>query len=469
LSGDANRYAQLNEEEVAPGENGTFTLSLKVPTSPGPYSEVATPIMEGGDWLEGKEIRFSLIVYNPSNQADLVDMSDETTFTPGEKKYIWVELENIGDWTWSADDFSGGSVHHPDIHVTTGTLKESTVEVGETGTMEFYVTAPEKAGKYMIYVRPHLNGSNLTTRHIPFRFTVEEEEIDETGVDQEIIRVKLSYDSAESGSPVISADGDFSVEVEGESVMELSAGEEVEVRFSGDQYQLVAEDSATVVDSYPRFVPEEDDTILELVSYDNPPSWSSTSDNLYRGILEVRSDEETLIVINELPMDSYLKGVAESTNSQPHEKQKAMAILARTYARYYLEKAEKFPGEPYDASDDPSVFQKYLGYRMEDRAPTWVSAVEETSGMVVTYNGELVKTPYFSSTDGTATKSAEEVWGWTNTPYLVSVPDPLCESTAFSGHGVGLSGCGATAAAEAGSTYDEIIKYYYTGVEIEVE
>ena len=93
-------------------------------------------------------------------------------------------------------------------------------------------------------------------------------------------------------------------------------------------------------------------------------------------------------------------------------------------------------------------------------------AVTETDGMVVTYDDELVKTPYFNSTDGTATKSAEEVWGWTDTPWLVSVEDPLCDGDAVSGHGVGLSGCGAEAAAENGSTYDEIIYYYYTDVEI---
>ena len=37
----------------------------------------------------------------------------------------------------------------------------------------------------------------------------------------------------------------------------------------------------------------------------------------------------------------------------------------------------------------------------------------------------------------------------------------------LNGHGVGLSGHGATMAAEAGYKAKEIIQYYYTGVEIE--
>jgi stage II sporulation protein D len=42
----------------------------------------------------------------------------------------------------------------------------------------------------------------------------------------------------------------------------------------------------------------------------------------------------------------------------------------------------------------------------------------------------------------------------------------MCISSAFSGHGVGLSGCGATALANQGKTFQEIIKYYYQGTEI---
>jgi stage II sporulation protein D len=51
---------------------------------------------------------------------------------------------------------------------------------------------------------------------------------------------------------------------------------------------------------------------------------------------------------------------------------------------------------------------------------------------------------------------------------LVSVSDSQCTSTdgTFWGHGVGLSGCGAETLAEEGKTFEEIIKTYYTGVEI---
>ena len=69
------------------------------------------------------------------------------------------------------------------------------------------------------------------------------------------------------------------------------------------------------------------------------------------------------------------------------------------------------------------------------------------------------------SADG-KTLSAQEVWGWTNTPYLQSVDDPYCTGLTRQGHGVGMSGCGSEGMAKDGKGYEEIIKYYYQGVEI---
>jgi len=181
----------------------------------------------------------------------------------------------------------------------------------------------------------------------------------------------------------------------------------------------------------------------------------------------VLEDDGKLVVINELPIEDYLKGLAEApTQEELIEKAKAITVAARTYAIFYTDpNNRKFPGKLYDGNDDPAVFQYYLGYEFEKRAPSVVKAVDETQGVVVTYKGQIVKTPYFSSSDG-RTRSAEEVFGWTHTPYLQSVPDPYCEGKELRGHGVGLSGCGAEGAAKDGKTYIQILKYYYQDVRI---
>jgi len=470
LSGaNKTQFATLVEDVVEPGKTGTFKLSLKAPFTGGTYTETLVPVMEGVGGLKGNAISFNVAVYSSGTQATVKAMSEDTIFTPGETKEIWITLENSGAQTWTSAQFSVGKIHHSSIGVTKPALKKNTVAPGSTGDITFSITAPTKPGTYFVYLVPRLNKQNLMSKNIKFQFTVVASGGD-VALDSQDIRVKLSFDPAEDGNPVITANGPFEVYVGGKSFLELESGDEVEVRYSEGNYQMVSNAQTWVDDDYPQFIAKNSTTILKIENYENHPSWNaSLNDNQFRDTLEIRydSDESKLIAINELSMKYYLRGVGESTESEPVEKQKAMAVIARTYAQYYIEKDQKFPGKPYQANDDPDVFQKYLGYGYEIRAPHWVEAVTNTQGRVVTYNGILVKTPYFSSTDGTATKSAQEVWGWTDTPYLVSVPDPLCTtSTSFSGHGVGLSGCGATAAANAGKTYVEILKYYYTGVEV---
>lgn len=206
--------------------------------------------------------------------------------------------------------------------------------------------------------------------------------------------------------------------------------------------------------------------ILELVNFENRPAWNkSLNDNLFRGVVEVQKVSGKLKVINELPLEDYLKGIAEVSNGDPKEKIKTIIILARSYAKYYRDTGMKFPGKPYHLDDNPDHTQKYVGYGLELRSPNITAAVLETKGKIVTFQGKPVITPYFNQSDG-RTRSAQEVWGWTNAPYLKSVPDAFCGTTQLKGHGVGLSGCGATELAKSGKTAEEIIKYYYEGVEI---
>ncbi|HJN85105.1 MAG TPA: hypothetical protein QF873_02190, partial [Patescibacteria group bacterium] len=71
---------------------------------------------------------------------------------------------------------------------------------------------------------------------------------------------------------------------------------------------------------------------------------------------------------------------------------------------------------------------------------------------------------YFSRSDG-RTRSWKSVWG-REVPYAQSVSVPCEVGRVKWGHGVGLSAGGALCMADDGSTYDEILKYFYTGVEL---
>jgi peptidoglycan hydrolase-like amidase len=192
--------------------------------------------------------------------------------------------------------------------------------------------------------------------------------------------------------------------------------------------------------------------------------------NRFRGVIECTVIDGSLVLINELPLESYVRGLSEEPDTEPGEKQKAFAIAARTYAAWYMEEDHrKFPGKPYDGSDSPAEFQAYGGLVFEENNPLWVSAVEATANQTLQYRGQLIKPPYFSVSDG-RTRSPAEV-GWKNFPFaevFTSKSDPWCEGMTLRGHGVGMSGCGAEAQANEGKTFMEILQYYYPGTEISV-
>jgi SpoIID/LytB domain protein len=95
-------------------------------------------------------------------------------------------------------------------------------------------------------------------------------------------------------------------------------------------------------------------------------------------------------------------------------------------------KNRKFNTNLYDGSDDPDVFQKYLGYSYELRSPNVSRLVDITRGQVITYSGKLIKPWYHSSSDGRTLSALEycQNAGSSNcvdTPYLQSVSDPGSE------------------------------------------
>ncbi|OGJ58201.1 hypothetical protein A2947_02015 [Candidatus Peribacteria bacterium RIFCSPLOWO2_01_FULL_54_110] len=202
----------------------------------------------------------------------------------------------------------------------------------------------------------------------------------------------------------------------------------------------------------------------------------------YSGTLECRVLDSALVLINELPLEDYLLGLAEEPDTEPHEKQKAFAIAARSYAAHYMDDGnrpgstslgtttgyKKFPGMPYDGSDDPAVFQAYEGLTFAEKNPDWVRAVRETAGKVLTKNEDILRAAYFSSDDGRTRSPAEA--GWTDFPHAEafgSKPDPWCRGLPNAGHGVGMSGCGARGQAEEWKSAEEILRYYYPGTVIQ--
>jgi len=280
-------------------------------------------------------------------------------------------------------------------------------------------------------------------------------------VTQGTVRVHIGFTGS---APIISSSEPFQLDAGNVSHV-FSANEKVAITSSGNSYSVTGPSFSQVLSSPPRFVTTTHSGIMRIDNFERRPEWDTKlNDNEFRGILEVRNEG----VINEIGIEDYLKGMAETPNSEPMEKKKAIIVAARTYAVYYstIGKGKKFPGKPYDLDDDPEHTQKYRGYGVEKRSPNSVKSVNDTKGIVVKYLGRIVLAPYFSTSNG-QTLSAREAWGWQDAPYLPAVDDPYCAGMTRNGHGVGMSGCGALGMANKGNTYDQILKYYYKGVTLD--
>ncbi|MDR0608397.1 MAG: hypothetical protein LBG52_08975 [Candidatus Peribacteria bacterium] len=142
------------------------------------------------------------------------------------------------------------------------------------------------------------------------------------------------------------------------------------------------------------------------------------------------------VVINQLPFMEYLKGVVETNDQESLEKNNVMALIAKNYALFYLEKKNLHPNIPasssYAAIDSPEMFQKYVGAGAEKTLKKRSQALEATKNQVILYAGTLPILPYFSCSAG-FTRSAKEKRGRQDTPYLDAVYD-FSSCPIFEGH-----------------------------------
>jgi stage II sporulation protein D len=133
------------------------------------------------------------------------------------------------------------------------------------------------------------------------------------------------------------------------------------------------------------------------------------------GRLEVRRGDAGLLLVNALPLESYLVGTLgrEMSASWPAAALRAQAVVSRTYA---LHQRLRAAGAPFDLRGDTRG-QVYGGAGAES-APVR-AAVEATRGEILTWQGEPILAAFHSASGG-RTASAAEVWGGP-LPYLVSL------------------------------------------------
>ena len=140
--------------------------------------------------------------------------------------------------------------------------------------------------------------------------------------------------------------------------------------------------------------------------------------SLYPGDIEFIAKGGNVQIVVHVYMEDYMRGVLpyEMDNSFPLEALKAQAVAARTYAL----KKMSAQAATYDVVDTTSD-QVYNGTPSGNER--CAQAVQETSGIVGTVNGEYMAS-YYTASNGGQTESVANAWGSGSYSYLTIKDDP---------------------------------------------
>jgi stage II sporulation protein D len=219
-----------------------------------------------------------------------------------------------------------------------------------------------------------------------------------------VIRVNLR-----SGQSAIklSCPNDYTVQGTG-AASTIPGGTTATTTHTSSGYRVVAGSLRKTFTAAPTFTPSAGS--LRLIT-----KTDLGDDGAYRGKIKVVYSGG-LMMINHVPLESYLRGVVphEVSPSWPRESLKAQACAARAFAL-----GSKQPSKAWDVYCDVRD-QAYAGVGIEDSRTD--AAVRGTAGVCPTYDGKPIVATYFSCSGG-HTESVQYVWGGT-LAYLKGVSDP---------------------------------------------
>jgi stage II sporulation protein D len=144
----------------------------------------------------------------------------------------------------------------------------------------------------------------------------------------------------------------------------------------------------------------------------------------YTGDIDIWKGNNGLYIVNELPIEEYVKDVvaAEVSPDWDMESLKAQAVVSRTYALYQ----KRMNGNSIYHIASSVIHQVYKGNNPDVRVSY---AVSQTQGEVLTYNGKTIEA-FYHSTCGGMTENPEDVFG-KSYPYLKSL-ESSCELSPYS-------------------------------------
>lgn len=519
----SDQPARLEEERVAPGGKGHIYFTFDAPEKTGVYREVFWLAAENTAWIPGGQFAVVIEVVAeaetptptatvepaPEAIADpateglsamlLLRSAKTVTARGGEAVSFRVGIKNTGTKTWGKrqirlPDISLASSEADTYHTSWSSATQlavndnGTVAPGALDFIDFTFSAPRTQGAHVVRYQLAVDDVKVPDFYIdiPVEVTSNAPEVIKAptrpGAEPNV-QASYKYDAPlmlRVGVLIVDEETDWEVDISCATdwelrdinnalLGELPAGKSVSAFYKNGRYHFDRGQGLEQSTYALRFVPKVPNAVCTVENFDRRVTRDYThADNTFRNVLELHYNDykDRTWLINELPMDYYLKGLGETSNISHLEYQKALVTAARTYATYHWQRNTKRAKEFFHVTayaDD----QVYRGYGQEARSPRIVQSVDESRGQIVTYNGELALTPYFSRTDG-RTRDWSEVWNG-QVDWLKSVACPCDKSKGYAlwGHGVGMSATEALCMANNGDLYEDILKYFYQGIELE--
>ncbi|MEA3249145.1 MAG: NBR1-Ig-like domain-containing protein [Patescibacteria group bacterium] len=507
-----NQPARISTQVTPPGQMGEVKMRLKAPTTPGVYRETFHLAAEDLTWIPGGKFTVVINVSGPSTTSSapspasallsnlpaggyaavrMASNTDRPTLDPGQVQELRIAFKNVGTLPWVKYGnepvrlmaLEGNAYSFRDVSWNSNmasAMLQDRIDSGQLAFFNLKMKAPQYGGTYLARFALYAGDRPIEGGTVDIPIEVKQGSVPAN------VSTNTTNEFAASGdrgpnivvglltttAPVTVSSTETYQLVDGRNhqpVKRLSGVTTVTFDFSTLVY-TVRNGTYTYTSNYHVHLRPDDmrNNIFEISSYENRAAWDrSVNFNKFRGDLAVHYMRSTgrLWVLEELPMEDYIRGLAETSNGSHFEYQKALVSAARTYALFVLSIGGKHKSEYHDVNTTAGD-QVYKGYVSELVRPNVVRAVEETRGSMVTYNNELVVTPYFSRSDG-RTRAWTEVWGGSHKPWLVSVPAPYDQGRTLWGHGVGMSALDALGRAKDGASWTQILQHYYTGTQIQ--
>ena len=169
--------------------------------------------------------------------------------------------------------------------------------------------------------------------------------------------------------------------------------------------------------------------------------WQRQQEQRFEGQLRIVRDGDELQVINDIDVEKYLESViaSEMNGEAPLEFLKAHAVISRSWVMNAMKKQtlkplpetdehiviyERDAHRLFDVCADDHC-QRYQG--LHDVPATVKQAIDETRGMVLTYDGAICDARFYKACGG-KTERFSTCWADEDYPYLQPVDCPYCDT-----------------------------------------